>query len=150
MSKRFEGKVVIITGAAGGIGIAAAERFASEGANVVAVDLGGSALRDVVDRVESAGGQALAVEADVSKGADVQRYVAQAKQRFGGVDCFFNNAGIEGWVGPTTEYPEEMFDKVIAVNVKGVWLGMKYVVPALRERGGDRRSGGRARPAPDR
>jgi NAD(P)-dependent dehydrogenase (short-subunit alcohol dehydrogenase family) len=136
MSKRFEGKVIIITGAAGGIGVAAAERFASEGANIVAVDLSGSALRETVDRVEAAGGQAIAVEADVSKAADVQRYVAQAKQRFGGVDCFFNNAGIEGWVGPSTEYPEEIFDKVLAVNVKGVWLGMKYVVPALRERGG--------------
>jgi len=89
-----------------------------------------------VERVEAAGGQAIAVEADVSLATDVQRYVELAKQQCGGVDCFFNNAGIEGWVGPSTEYPEDVFDKVLAVNVKGVWLGMKYVVPALRERGG--------------
>lgn len=136
MPGRFEGKTVIITGAAGGIGQAAAARFGSEGANVVAVDLKGSALAEAVSAAERAGGRALAVAADVTRAAEVEDYVRQAKARFGGVDCFFNNAGIEGWVGPSTDYPEEIFDRVIAVNLKGVWLGMKYVVPAMRERGG--------------
>ncbi len=136
MPGRFENKTIIITGAAGGIGRAAAVRFASEGANVVAVDLKGSGLDDVAGEVEKAGGRALTVAADVTRSSEVENYVARAKAVFGGVDFFFNNAGIEGWVGPSTEYPEEVFDRVIAVNLKGVWLGMKYVVPAMRERGG--------------
>jgi NAD(P)-dependent dehydrogenase (short-subunit alcohol dehydrogenase family) len=136
MERRFEGKVVVITGAAGGIGKAAAERFAAEGASVVAVDLAGSALDDVVSAIEAAGSRGLAVPADVSRSSDVERYVKAAKERFGGIDAFFNNAGIEGWVGPTTQYPEDMFDKVIAVNLKGVFLGIKYVVPVMLERGG--------------
>ncbi len=136
MERRFEGKVIVITGAAGGIGRATAERFGQEGAAVVAVDLPGTPLGDTVSLVEAAGSDAIAVPADVSRSADVQRYVQAAKDRFGGIDCFFNNAGIEGWVGPTVQYPEEMFDKVIAVNVKGVFLGMKHVAPAMFERGG--------------
>ena len=136
MERRFEGKVAVITGAAGGIGRAAAERFAQEGANVVAIDLAGSALEDAVNLVEAAGASAIAVPADVSRSGDVERYVKAAKDRFGGIDVFFNNAGIEGWVGPTTQYPEDIFDRVIAVNLKGVFLGIKYVVPAMLERGG--------------
>lgn len=136
MERRFEGKVIVITGAAGGIGRATAERFAQEGASVVAVDLPGTGLDETVALVEAAGASALAVPADVSKSAEVERYAQAAKSRFGGVDCFFNNAGIEGWVGPTTQYPEEMFDKVIAVNLKGVFLGIKYIVPLMVERGG--------------
>ncbi len=135
MANRFEGKVVVITGAAGGIGRAAAVRFASEGAHVVAVDLPGTGLEDTIASVEAAGSDAIAVPADVSKADQVEAYAKAAKARFGGIDCFFNNAGIEGWVGPSTSYPEEVFDKVIAVNLKGVWLGMKYVVPIMRERG---------------
>ncbi|MFN8618272.1 MAG: glucose 1-dehydrogenase [Dehalococcoidia bacterium] len=136
MERRFEGKVIVITGAAGGIGRATAERFAQEGASVVAVDLPGTGLDETVSLVEAAGASALAVPADVSRSAEVERYAAAAKSRFGGVDYFFNNAGIEGWVGPTTQYPEEIFDKVIAVNLKGVFLGIKYIVPLLVERGG--------------
>jgi NAD(P)-dependent dehydrogenase (short-subunit alcohol dehydrogenase family) len=136
VERRFEGKVVVITGAAGGIGRATAQRFAQEGANVVAVDLGGTGLEETVALIEGAGSRGLAVTADVSKAADVENYVKVAKERFGGVDAFFNNAGIEGWVGPTTQYPEDIFDKVIAVNLKGVFLGIKYVVPAMLERGG--------------
>ncbi len=132
---RFEGKVAVITGAAGGIGRAAAERLASEGANVVLVDLEGSDLAAAVDAVETAGGQALSVEADVTRAADVERYVQEAIGRFGQIDVFFNNAGIEGVVQPLTAYPEDVFDRVIAVNLKGVWLGMKHVAPAMAERG---------------
>ncbi len=136
MERRFEGKVIVITGAAGGIGRSTAERFAQEGAKVVAVDLEAAALKDTTALVEAAGSECLAIPADVSRSADVQRYAAAARDRFGGVDFFFNNAGIEGWVGPTTQYPEDMFDKVIAVNLKGVFLGIKYVVPLMLERGG--------------
>lgn len=136
MERRFEGKVVVITGAAGGIGRATALRFAQEGANVVAVDLAMTDLQDVVALVESTGANCLAVPADVSKASDVERYATAAKDRFGGVDAFFNNAGIEGWVGPTLQYPEDIFDKVIAINLKGVFLGIKNVTPLIIARGG--------------
>ncbi len=135
MPGRFDGKVVVITGAAGGIGRAAAQRFASEGARVVAVDLPGTSLDVTVAQVEAAGSQAIAFPADVTKSNEVEAYANAAKDRFGGIDYFFNNAGIEGWVGSSTSYPEDVFDKVIAVNLKGVWLGMKYVVPIMRLRG---------------
>ncbi len=134
--RRFEGKVAVVTGAAGGIGRAACIRFAEEGAKVVAVDLSGSALGEVIDAVVAAGSQGIAVPADVTQSRQVQNYVESAVAAYGRIDAFFNNAGIEGWVGPSTDYPEEMFDKVIAVNVKGVWLGMKYVVPVMRRNGG--------------
>jgi NAD(P)-dependent dehydrogenase (short-subunit alcohol dehydrogenase family) len=136
MERRFEGKTVVITGAAGGIGRATARRFAEEGANLVLVDLPDSGLADAEADVRNLGAETLAVPADVTKANDVANYASLARQKFGGIDAFFNNAGIEGWVGPTTDYPEEIFDRVIAVNVKGVWLGMKYVVPVMRERGG--------------
>jgi len=136
MERRFEGKVAVVTGAAGGIGRAAVARFAAEGASVVCVDLPGSALDEVLADAKAAGANAIAVPADVSRSDEVQNYVNRATDAFGRIDAFFNNAGIEGWVGPSTEYPEEIFDRVLAVNVKGVWLGMKYVVPVMRGHGG--------------
>jgi 3alpha(or 20beta)-hydroxysteroid dehydrogenase len=136
MDRRFEGKVVVVTGAAGGIGRATAARFAAEGAAVVLVDVSAAGLEASVAAVKAAGAEALAVEADVTRAADVRRYVTAALDRFGGIDCFFNNAGILGAVSRLVDYPEDVFDRVMAVNVKGVWLGMKEVAPALRARGG--------------
>ncbi len=134
--RRFEGKVEVITGAAGGIGRATCVRLAREGARIVAVDLAGTDLGGAVEAVEAAGGEAIAVPTDVTVWADHQRYVNEAVDNFGGIDGFFNNAGIEGVVTPLTDYPEDMFDKVLDVNVKGVWLGLKAVAPAMRARGG--------------
>lgn len=88
-----------------------------------------------VAAVQGAGGIALSVEADVTRRADVERYVAAAKERFGGIDAFFNNAGILGPVSPLVEYPEDDFDRVIAVNLKGVWLGLRTVGPIMMARG---------------
>ena len=136
MAGDYEHKVVVITGGGGGIGRAAALRFVSEGARVVLVDVAPAGLQESAAAVKRAGGEALTVEADVTRAAEVQRYVAAAVKRFGGIDCFVNNAGILGDVAPLTEYPEEVFDRVIAVNLKGVWLGLRYVVPAIRQRGG--------------
>ncbi|HSL50820.1 MAG TPA: glucose 1-dehydrogenase [Candidatus Deferrimicrobiaceae bacterium] len=133
---RFDGKVVLITGAAGGIGRAAAVRFATEGARVGLVDVSRDGLRESLAAVEKAGGTGLTVEADVTRAADVARYAATVAERFGGIDCFFNNAGMLGAVRPLVDYPEDVFDRVLAVNVKGVWLGIKTVAPLLRARGG--------------
>ena len=136
MNQRFEGKVAIVTGAAGGIGRAAAVRLAAEGARVVAVDLPASDLDGTVHAVADAGGEAIAAPADVTRRADHERYAREAVERFGGIDAFFNNAGIEGAVAPLAEYPEDVFDRVMAVNVKGVWLGLRAVIGAMRARGG--------------
>jgi len=133
---RFDGKIALITGAAGGIGRAAAVRFAAEGARVGLVDVSREGLRESLAAVEKAGGTGLTVEADVTRSADVTRYAAAVAERFGGIDCFFNNAGILGAVRPLVDYPEDVFDRVLAVNVKGVWLGIKTVAPLLRARGG--------------
>jgi 3alpha(or 20beta)-hydroxysteroid dehydrogenase len=132
MTPRFSGKVVLITGGAGGIGRAAAVRFASEGARVVLVDLAAAALAESVAAVEKVAGEVLAMEADVTRFADVERYAEAAIARFGAIDVFFNNAGVLGAVKPLVEYPEETFDRVLAVNVKAVWLGMKAVAPRMR------------------
>ncbi len=136
MAPRFDGKVVLITGGAGGIGRATALRFASEGARVVLVDLAPHGLQESVAAIEHGGGRAIGVEADVTKRADVERYVTTAIERYGGIDFFFNNAGVLGDHRSIVDYPEETFDRVMAINVKGVWLGLKIVAPAIRARGG--------------
>ena len=126
----------MVTGAAGGIGLVTAKRFAAEGAKVVCVDLPGGALEDAVRHLTEAGATAIGVAADVSDDAQVANYVAQATSAFGGIDILFNNAGIEGVVQPMTTYPLDVFDKVLAVNVRGVMLGMRHAGPAIAARGG--------------
>ncbi len=136
MDGRFTDRVAVITGGAGGIGLATARRLAAEGAGVALVDLPAAPLDQAVAAVTAAGGRALAIPADVTRAADLERVMRTAAGHFGGIDIVCNNAGIEGWIGPLTEYPEEIFDRVLAVNVKGVWLGMKAAAPYLRQRGG--------------
>jgi len=133
---RFTGKVVVVTGAGGGIGRATAARLAGEGASLVLVDRMKDALAETRQLTERSGVPAIAVEADVTRWRDVERYVAAAGERFGGIDAFFNNAGVLGAVSPLVDYPEAEFDRVMAVNVKGVWLGMKAVAPVMAARGG--------------
>jgi 3alpha(or 20beta)-hydroxysteroid dehydrogenase len=136
MNKRFEGRVVVVTGAAGGIGRATVERFVRDGARVVATDLKDAPIEETVASVEKLGGEVLTAAHDVSSWDDWQRVIAESASRFGGVDCLVNNAGIEGAVAAVDEFPEDAFDQVLAVNVKGVFLGMKAVIPELRKRGG--------------
>jgi NAD(P)-dependent dehydrogenase (short-subunit alcohol dehydrogenase family) len=131
---KLDGKVAIITGGSGGIGSAAAKLFAAEGGRIVLVDLDADALQGTVADIGAE--QAVSVVADVSDAAQTQAYVAAAVEQFGGVDIALLNAGIEGRVTPIAEYAEEMFDKVMAVNVRGVFLGLKYVMPAMGTRGG--------------
>jgi NAD(P)-dependent dehydrogenase (short-subunit alcohol dehydrogenase family) len=132
----LHGRTALVTGAGGGIGRAVAARLAAEGASLVLVDRVGGTLKETHAAVQRAGAAALAVEADVTRWDDAQRYTTAATERFGGIDAFFNNAGILGDVSPLTEYSEATFDRVMAVNVKGVWLGLKAVAPALVARGG--------------
>ncbi len=131
---KLDGKVAIITGGAGGIGSAAGRLFASEGAKVMLVDIDEEALRKTVADIGE--DQAAYATADVSDTADTQAYVDATVQRFGGIDVALLNAGIEGKLDKIAEMPETMFDKVLAVNVRGVFLGLKYVMPAMSQRGG--------------
>jgi len=136
MSQRFEGRVALVTGAAGGIGRATVAALADGGARIVASDLKDTPIEETAALVEASGGEVLTAAHDVSSWSDWQRVVAEGVSRFGGIDYLVNNAGIEGAVGPIEDSPEELFDQIIAVNVKGVFLGMKAAIPELRKRGG--------------
>nr|WP_294503246.1 glucose 1-dehydrogenase [uncultured Rhodopila sp.] len=131
----FHGKVALITGGGNGIGRAAAIGFATRGAKVVVVDRDEAAGEATTGIVRQQGGDALFVAADVTQSADVRNYVKLALDRYGKIDCFYNNAGIEGSVAPTYQYDEEMFDRVMAVNVKGVFLGLRHVLPVMIAQG---------------
>ena len=131
--ERLKDKVALITGGAGGIGQAAAKLFLEEGAKVVIVDNDEKALERV--SVELAHENLSFCQADVSKPDDVKKYVKQTMEAYGKINIFFNNAGIEGTSKPIAQYPDDIFDKVIAVNLKGVWLGCKHVIPNMEDGG---------------
>lgn len=131
----FTGKVALITGAGNGLGRASALGFASRGAKVVIVDRDQAAGEATAGILCQQGAEAFFVPADVTQSADVQNYVKLALEKYGSIDCFYNNAGIEGSVAPTHEYSEEMFDRVMAVNVKGVFLGLRHVLPVMIKQG---------------
>ena len=132
---RFSNIVALITGGATGIGRATALAFAREGARVVVADINPSEGEETVRQIRDGGGQALFVRADVSNGADWERAVAETVREFGRLDVLFNNAGIEGKSAPTADYSEEDFDRVLAVNLKGVWLGMRATIPQMLKQG---------------
>ena len=129
----FEGKVAVVTGGGNGIGRAACIGFARRGAKVVVVDRDAEAAASLA--AELGAQQAIACTADVTRAAEVQSYVAAALDRFGAIDCFFNNAGIEGRIAPTAEYDEAVFDAVMGVNVKGIFLGLRHVLPVMIRQG---------------
>ena len=133
---RYDGKVALITGAAGGIGGASALRLASEGANLVLTDLAAASVEPVAEKARGQGVQALTLAVDVSREEDLRNAVSLAEEKLGGLDLLVNNAGIEGVVASFEDYPLEVFDQVMAVNVRGVFLGIRCAVPALRRRGG--------------
>ena len=131
---RLVGKVAIITGGSGGIGKASAEAFLKEGAKVVLVDLNEEQLQVVKADLDPYG-EVMIVEADVTSESDVENYVNKALEHFGKIDIFFNNAGIEGKVAPIVEQKIEDFDQVMAVNVRGVFLGLKHVLRVMTNQG---------------
>jgi len=128
---RLQGKSAIITGGAGNLGLAAAQRFIAEGARVLLVDIDEQQLRHAAASIES--GRVETFQADVTSASAVRGYAQHAAEKFGKIDIFFNNAGIEGPNASVTEFPEDAFDQVMQVNVKGVFLGMKYVAPHLND-----------------
>jgi NAD(P)-dependent dehydrogenase (short-subunit alcohol dehydrogenase family) len=131
----FNGKVALITGGGGGIGRATALGFALRGAKVMVVDADAESGNASVDIIKQRGGAAAFIQADVTKSASVKDYVEKTLSEYGRIDIFFNNAGIEGKVIPTQDYDEEIFDRVIAVNLKGVFLGMRHVLPVMIKQG---------------
>ena len=135
-SERFLGKVAVITGAANGIGLAAADRFAREGADIVAVDLHGVSFENAAKKVKENGRHILTVEADVSQQADWANVIDQALETFGRIDILINNAGIFGLISRFEEIPVDSFDQVMNVNVRGMFLGMQAVIPTMRSQGG--------------
>lgn len=136
MTQRFKDKVVLITGAAGGIGRAAAVGFAGQGGRVVVVDTSDADGRRTVDLVGDAGGEAVFVAADVSKPLDCQGMVRRAIAEFGRLDIAFNNAGIGSTGFALADEEEIAWDRTIAINLKGVFLSMKYEIAEMLKSGG--------------
>ena len=141
MSGLLEGKVSLITGAGGGIGRATALAFSREGARVAVADVAVEAAHETVAQVNAAGGQAMSLSGEVTRDADVRAMVSAVVGAHGRLDCAFNNAGIAGWQveaagKKTAEWSEEAFDRMIAVNLKGVWLCMRHELSQMQAQGG--------------
>ncbi|MBM7587854.1 NAD(P)-dependent dehydrogenase (short-subunit alcohol dehydrogenase family) [Bacillus pakistanensis] len=131
----LKNKIAVITGAGSGIGRAASMKLAGNGAKVVLVDFNKEAGEKTLNLIQEQGGKGIFVHADVSKSEDVQRYVNTAIETYGRIDVFFNNAGIIQKFAPLTEVEESEFDRLISINVKGVFLGLKYVLKVMESQG---------------
>ena len=132
----FTGKVAFVTGAASGIGQATAVAFARAGAGVVVADVADDGNRETARMVEAAGGRALAVTCDVTRSEEVKAALDQAVDAFGRLDVAFNNAGAEQEVKPAAATTEEEWDRIIAINLRGVFLCLKYEIPLMLKQGG--------------
>jgi NAD(P)-dependent dehydrogenase (short-subunit alcohol dehydrogenase family) len=136
MAGQMKDKVALVTGGSAGIGRAAALAFAREGAKVVVADVQVAGGQETVRLIGDAGGEAVFVRTDVASPAEVQALVEQAVQRYGRLDCAFNNAGIEGTLAPTAECSEENWNRTLEINLKGVWLCMKAEIAQMLKQGG--------------
>jgi NAD(P)-dependent dehydrogenase (short-subunit alcohol dehydrogenase family) len=132
----MQGKVILITGAGSGIGRATALCFTRHGASVVIADIDEAAAERTAAEIRNGGGEAMPLRADVSRAQDVQHMVAETVRRYGGLDYAFNNAGLPGPPVGVVETTEEDWDRVVATNLTGVWLCMKYEIPEMQKRGG--------------
>jgi NAD(P)-dependent dehydrogenase (short-subunit alcohol dehydrogenase family) len=132
----LDGKAALVTGAGSGIGRATALACAREGAKIVVADMAVEGGEETVSMIKSAGGEATFVLVNVTQAAEVEAMVAAAVSAYGRIDCAHNNAGIEGVFATTADYPEADWDRVMAVNLKGVWLCMKYEIPQMLQQGG--------------
>lgn len=131
MSGNFAGKVALITGATSGIGQATAMAFAQAGAKVVIADISEQGIQETARMIEGAGGQVLAVRCDVTKAEDIKTALDETTGAFGRLDFAFNNAGIEQPVMPVVDLSEADWDRIANVNVRGVFLCMKYQIPLM-------------------
>jgi NAD(P)-dependent dehydrogenase (short-subunit alcohol dehydrogenase family) len=136
MAGRVDGKIALVTGAGSGIGRATALVFAREGAKVLVADVVVDGGEETVRQIKAAGGEALFIKADMAKAAEVEAMVQKAVTTYGRLDCAHNNAGIEGATGRTADYREEDWDRVIRVNLTGVWFCMKYEISQMLKQGG--------------
>lgn len=138
MAGLLEGKAALVTGASSGIGRASAMAFAREGAKVLVADVTEEAGNETVKMIKSAGGEAVFARCNVARAAEAEGLVAAAVKHFGRLDCAFNNAGISGKIARTADETEEGFDQIMAVNLRGVWLCMKYEILQMvkQEKGG--------------
>ncbi len=132
---RLENKVTVVTGAGSGFGAGLASRFAEEGARVVAADINGDSAARIVDSIRGAGGTAIAVTGDVSRGDDMAKIIGAAVDEFGSLDVVVNNAGTTHKNRPMLEVDEETYDRVFAVNVKSVYQSAIHAVPVFRRQG---------------
>jgi NAD(P)-dependent dehydrogenase (short-subunit alcohol dehydrogenase family) len=132
----FSNKVVLVTGAAGGIGRAAALAFAQQGASVALADINAKGGEETASMIAAAGGKAMFLRVDISSEAEVAALVDSVVASYGRLDCAFNNAGIEEEQGPTAECTEALFDRIMRINVKGTWLCMKYEIRQMLKQGG--------------
>ncbi|MFY7960397.1 MAG: SDR family NAD(P)-dependent oxidoreductase, partial [Elsteraceae bacterium] len=133
---RMKGKVAIVTGGGSGFGEGICKRYALEGAKVVVNDVNGQQGQRVADEIQSAGGTARFIRADVATAADVNAMVKETIAHFGRLDTMVNNAGITHRNGPMLDVEEDEFDRIFAVNVKAIYLAAKAVVPIMRAQGG--------------
>lgn len=134
--KSLEGRVAIVTGAGSGIGRAIAVLYASEGAKVVVSDIDEKGANETVSQINNKKGEAVFIKADTAKADDSKKLVDQTIRQFGGLHIAVNNAGIGGPVKPVGEYPVDGWDKVIAINLSGVFYGLRYQIPAMIASGG--------------